>query len=101
MAKRICEKNEVKITKEQIQVFIDLALQNPKKATPAMSFLTEAEVDKAIKKLVESKVSFSQISKAIFQVFTKKISANTIKIYCVNKGYYTIKQRQKRTLDLK
>lgn len=85
----------VEITKERIQACKDYALANPKKASPAMAFLAEKEIDKMIKELVESKVSFPQISNAIFQIFRKKISANSVKMYCVSKGYHTIKPRQK------
>lgn len=89
----------VEITKERVKAFKDYALANPKKATPAMSFLAEPEIDKAIKELIEFKVSFPQISKAIFQIFRKKISANSVKMYCVSKGYHTITPRLKTTSD--
>lgn len=86
----------IEITKERVKAFEDYALANPKKATPAMSFLAEPEIDKSIKRLIESKVSFPQISKAIFQIFRKKISANSVKMYCVSKGYHKVKPRPKK-----
>ncbi len=78
----------VEITKERIHACKDYALANPKKASPAMSFLAEKEIDEMLKELIDNGVSFPQISKAIFQIFRKKISANSVKMYCVNKGFY-------------